>query len=62
MTSILTIAKKELRTYFTSPIAYVVITVFLVLVAALRGRGRGKGDAGLLPAEGLRPSAQDAAP
>lgn len=26
------IAKKELRTYFTSPIAYVVMTVFLVLV------------------------------
>jgi ABC-2 type transport system permease protein len=32
MTNIWTIAKKELRTYFTSPIAYVVITVFLVLV------------------------------
>jgi len=26
------IAKRELRTYFTSPIAYVIITVFLVLV------------------------------
>jgi len=32
MTNIWTIARKELRTYFTSPIAYVVITVFLVLV------------------------------
>jgi ABC-2 type transport system permease protein len=32
MSSIWTIAKKELRTYFTSPIAYAVITVFLVLV------------------------------
>jgi ABC-2 type transport system permease protein len=32
MTNIWTIAKKELRTYFTSPIAYVIITVFLVLV------------------------------
>ncbi len=27
-----TICKKEIKTYFTSPIAYVVITVFLVLV------------------------------
>jgi len=32
MTNIWTVARKELRTYFTSPIAYVVITVFLVLV------------------------------
>jgi ABC-2 type transport system permease protein len=32
MKNSLIIAKKELRTYFTSPIAYVVITVFLVLV------------------------------
>jgi ABC-2 type transport system permease protein len=31
MTGIRTIAKKELRTYFTSPIAYVVFTVFSVL-------------------------------
>jgi len=31
MNNILTIAKKEIRTYFTSPIAYVVIAVFLVL-------------------------------
>jgi ABC-2 type transport system permease protein len=32
MKNIWTIAKKELRAYFTSPIAYVVFTVFLVLV------------------------------
>ena len=32
MKNIWIIAKKELRTYFTSPIAYVVMTVFLVLV------------------------------
>ena len=32
MTNVWTITKKELRTYFTSPIAYVVFTVFLVLV------------------------------
>ncbi len=32
MTNTWIIAKKELRTYFTSPIAYVVMTVFLVLV------------------------------
>ena len=31
MKNIWAIAKKELRTYFTSPIAYAVITVFLVL-------------------------------
>ncbi len=31
MKNILTIAKKEVRTYFTSPIAYIVIAVFLVL-------------------------------
>jgi ABC-2 type transport system permease protein len=32
MKNIWVVAKKELRAYFTSPIAYVVITVFLVLV------------------------------
>jgi ABC-2 type transport system permease protein len=32
MKNIWTVARKELRSYFTSPIAYVVITVFLVLV------------------------------
>ena len=32
MRNIWTIAKKEIKTYFTSPIAYVVIAVFLVLV------------------------------
>jgi gliding motility-associated transport system permease protein len=32
MKNIWTIAKKEIKTYFTSPIAYVVIAVFLVLV------------------------------
>jgi ABC-2 type transport system permease protein len=32
MKNIWIIAKKELRTYFTSPIAYVVIAVFLILV------------------------------
>jgi ABC-2 type transport system permease protein len=32
MRNIWTIAKKEIKTYFSSPIAYVVITVFLVLV------------------------------
>ena len=32
MKNIWIIAKKELRTYFTSPIAYVIMTVFLVLV------------------------------
>jgi len=32
MKNVWTIAKKELRAYFTSPIAYVVFTVFLVLV------------------------------
>ena len=32
MSNIWTIAKKEIKTYFTSPIAYVVIAVFLVLV------------------------------
>lgn len=32
MKNIGVIAKKEIRTYFTSPIAYVVISVFLVLV------------------------------
>jgi len=32
MNNIWVITKKELRAYFTSPIAYVVITVFLVLV------------------------------
>jgi ABC-2 type transport system permease protein len=32
MKNVWTIAKKELRTYFTSPIAYVIMTVFLVLV------------------------------
>jgi ABC-2 type transport system permease protein len=32
MKNILAIAKKEIKTYFTSPIAYVAITVFLVLV------------------------------
>ncbi len=32
MSAVWTVAKKELRTYFTSPIAYVMITVFLVLV------------------------------
>jgi ABC-2 type transport system permease protein len=32
MNNIWTVARKELRTYFTSPIAYVVIAVFLVLV------------------------------
>lgn len=32
MRNIWAITKKELKTYFTSPIAYVVITVFLVLV------------------------------
>ena len=32
MKNIWTVARKELRTYFTSPIAYVIITVFLVLV------------------------------
>jgi ABC-2 type transport system permease protein len=32
MNNIWTIAKKEIKTYFTSPIAYVVIAVFLVLV------------------------------
>ena len=31
MKNILTIAKKEVQTYFTSPIAYIVIAVFLVL-------------------------------
>jgi ABC-2 type transport system permease protein len=32
MRNIWTIARKEIKTYFTSPIAYVVIAVFLVLV------------------------------
>ena len=32
MKNVWVIAKKELRAYFTSPIAYVIITVFLVLV------------------------------
>jgi len=32
MKNILAITKKEIKTYFTSPIAYVAITVFLVLV------------------------------
>jgi ABC-2 type transport system permease protein len=32
MKAVWIIAKKELRTYFTSPIAYVIMTVFLVLV------------------------------
>jgi ABC-2 type transport system permease protein len=32
MSNVWTIAKKELRAYFTSPIAYVAITVYLVLV------------------------------
>jgi ABC-2 type transport system permease protein len=32
MRNIWTIAKKEIKTYFTSPIAYVVVAVFLVLV------------------------------
>jgi len=32
MRNIWAICKKEIQTYFTSPIAYVVITVFLVLV------------------------------
>jgi ABC-2 type transport system permease protein len=32
MKNIWIIAKKELRTYFTSPIAYVIMTVFLVLI------------------------------
>jgi len=31
MKNILTIAKKELRTYFTSPVAYVVFVIFLIL-------------------------------
>lgn len=32
MSQVLSICKKEIRTYFTSPIAYVAITVFLILV------------------------------
>jgi ABC-2 type transport system permease protein len=32
MRNIWTVAKKEIKTYFTSPIAYVVIAVFIVLV------------------------------
>jgi len=32
MKNVWTIAKKELRAYFTSPIAYVIFTVFLILV------------------------------
>lgn len=32
MKAVWTMAKKELRSYFTSPIAYVVMTVFMVLV------------------------------
>jgi len=32
MKNIWYVAKKEIKTYFTSPIAYVVIAVFLLLV------------------------------
>ncbi len=32
MSQVLSICRKEIRTYFTSPIAYVAITVFLILV------------------------------
>jgi len=34
MKNIWAICKKEVKTYFTSPIAYVLITVFLVLVGS----------------------------
>jgi ABC-2 type transport system permease protein len=39
MTSVLTIARKEFRSYFQSPIAYIFITVFLVLTHWLFFRG-----------------------
>ena len=39
MKTILTIAKREFSTYFTSPIAYVYLTTFLVLTSWLFLRG-----------------------
>ena len=39
MTSVVAIAKKEFRSYFQSPIAYIFITVFLVLTQWLFFRG-----------------------
>ena len=35
MNAALTIAKREIRTYFNSPIAYIVLTVFLLLAGYL---------------------------
>jgi membrane associated rhomboid family serine protease len=39
MNTALVIAKREIRTYFNSPVAYIVVTVFMLLAGQLLGPG-----------------------